>query len=266
MRIFSNKSRFSYSILLLVLIVSVSGVFFSLYNQLAQHQTVIPVISILFLVVSAAIAIVFFQALSAAIGASQRNAQQFEQLKNSIQESKKKEEKLDEKLDQKETEEIDYLSEAKKLIPTSDFQNEEPFMEKLLSNIAKENDIVQAVAFRKDEESKEFVFQTSYAYFSDDPPKTFKEGDTLPGQVAKNKVILNLSEVPENYITIASGLGKGSPKHILIAPILDSNSNCVGVIELAAFKAFSKNQEKTIEALGPLISENLSNIGNSTTE
>ncbi|MFP4555434.1 MAG: hypothetical protein ACLFNU_01075 [Bacteroidales bacterium] len=267
MRFFSNNSRLSYGILLVLLIISVSGVFFSLQNQLAQYQTKIPVLAIILLVASAAIGILFFQIIITAINASNSNKQQLEQLKKSIQENQKKQDtKNGEKKKDSTKQEINYKAEAEKLIPSDDFEDLEVFTEKMLSNIAKEHDIVQGVFFKKEPNNSEFSFLASYAFFSEETPKNFAEGETLPGQVAKNKTTLNLSDVPDDYITIVSGLGEGSPNHLLLVPFLNSSNECEGVLELASFKPFEKDNVKVFEALGQFFTEHLLTIGNSTKE
>jgi len=87
-------------------------------------------------------------------------------------------------------------------------------------------------------------------------PKKFKTGESLPGQVAKNKTILNISNIPENYINIFSGLGKSSPKYMLFIPILYNNKT-IGVIELASFKSFNKNTEQIFTELSGIMGEKI---------
>jgi len=50
---------------------------------------------------------------------------------------------------------------------------------------------------------------------------------------------LNLKEIPEDYVTILSGLGSSSPNNLLLIPIILEDET-VGVIELASFKKFGK--------------------------
>jgi hypothetical protein len=267
MEIFSKYSRLGYGILLVLLILSIAGVYLSLHNELAQAKVNIPMLAILLTVLSMALAIGFYQMLASTANQSSKYAQQLDQLKKSIQESKKQneQENVNETVVVDDTV-IDYDAEAKSLIPTQLFETQEQFIEKLLSNIAKKHDIVQAIAFNKDETTKIFSFQAAYAYFSENDPPKFIEGETLPGQVAKNKVVLNLNEVPEDYITILSGLGKGSPKHMLILPVLNRNNDCIGIIELASFKAFENQKVKLFETLGHLVCDHLLTIGNSTND
>ncbi len=70
-------------------------------------------------------------------------------------------------------------------------------------------------------------------------PNEFKPGEGLVGQAALEKKYILMSDCPEDYISIRSGLGSGAPKNILVYPLL-LNDKLVGIIELAAFKEFSE--------------------------
>lgn len=113
------------------------------------------------------------------------------------------------------------------------------YTEQLLSNFAKEFDIVQGLFYLKENSTELYKNVGRYAYFGEDEPVEFKHGETLSGQVAKNQTILFLDEIPENYVTILSGLGTSSPKNLLIIPIIHNNET-LGIIELASFKEFDK--------------------------
>lgn len=58
-------------------------------------------------------------------------------------------------------------------------------------------------------------------------------GDGLAGACAYEKKKIYLTNVPENYTEIRSGLGSANPKTILIVPLV-TEDNLVGVIELAS--------------------------------
>lgn len=63
-----------------------------------------------------------------------------------------------------------------------------------------------------------------------------KPGEGLIGQAYLEKDYLYLTEIPDNYIRITSGLGDANPSAILIVPMIDDNGIVEGVIELASFK------------------------------
>ena len=234
--------------------------YFTLLYQGAEGKEANSTLPIIFTILSVILAIALFNLLSSLAIQYQRATEQLEQLKKSIQESKRAQEEVLDLDDGKKTdEEIDHEYEVESLIPSETFETNELFMEKLLANVAKKHEIVQAVFFNKNPKNQKFSLHSSYAYFSETEPPTFIEGETLPGQVAKNKVVLNLDEVPEGYITVLSGLGKGSPKHMLFVPILKNENECIGVIEFASFRAFNNKSVKLFETLGHFISERFTN-------
>ena len=267
MKIFKNSSKLSASLLLLLLLLLISGIFLTLHNQLSQAEKETPMLAVILTIGAIAVSIYFFQQTSILHNRWSRTQQQLEQLKQNIQESKREKEKED--LEMKEAvnvEVIDFDKEAEGYIPTNEFENEDLFMEKLLSNISKRLEAVQAISFKKDETSGKFSILATYAYFSETDFHPFTEGETLPGQVAKNKEILVLSDVPKDYITILSGMGKGSPKHLLIAPILNPSNECIAVVEIASFSSFDESKKQLLNALCKLVSKHLLTIGTSTQE
>lgn len=130
------------------------------------------------------------------------------------------------------------------------------FAEKFLINLSKELEIVQGTFYSWLPEQKHFDFVAEYAYFGEEKPKPFKIGDTIPGQVAKNQKTLNLEDIPEGYVTIVSGLGKSSPRNILIVPVL-YNMETIAIFELASFKKFNKIKIDAIDQVAGQMAENL---------
>ncbi len=128
------------------------------------------------------------------------------------------------------------------------FDSIQQYTEKVLQNIAKELDIVQGLCFVLDDSDKQFHITGEYAYFSEEQPRSFPLGETLSGQVAKNRQLLNVKDMPEGYITVLSGLGKGNPRHLIIAPIIYDDES-IGIIELASFKPFGKDEEQLVEKI-----------------
>lgn len=88
---------------------------------------------------------------------------------------------------------------------------------------------------------------------------TFKVGHGLVGQVAIDKKPMNLTSVPEEYITIESGFGKATPSSLSIYPIFDENE-VVGVLELAKFEVFSDSELKFLEQVCLFIGLSLGQI------
>ncbi|MGZ8318495.1 MAG: response regulator, partial [Telluria sp.] len=66
---------------------------------------------------------------------------------------------------------------------------------------------------------------------SEQREQTFGTTETLVGQAASENRLLSLDDVPANYVKIASGLGSGAPRHLLVSPF--ANEGMVnGVIEI----------------------------------
>ncbi|MCT7950696.1 HAMP domain-containing protein [Ancylothrix sp. C2] len=67
----------------------------------------------------------------------------------------------------------------------------------------------------------------------------FHLGEGLVGQCALEKERILITEVPENYIKISSGLGEYSPLNVVVLPVL-FEGQVTAVIELASFRRFSE--------------------------
>jgi len=74
----------------------------------------------------------------------------------------------------------------------------------------------------------------------------FKVGEGLPGQCAREKKQIVVSDVPPDYFRIASGSGERLPQHIVCSPILFKDQ-LIGILELAAFTAFSEQDFRFLE-------------------
>jgi putative methionine-R-sulfoxide reductase with GAF domain len=135
----------------------------------------------------------------------------------------------------------------------------EKFSEKVLANIAKVSDLVQGVVYIKNKDNAKFEPAGKYAYYANQLPMPFVEGETLPGQVAKDKKILNINNIPENYFTVVSGLGKSSPNNLVIIPVIEKDET-IAVIELASFKPYNKEFEKVFVKMATLLGKILLKI------
>ena len=83
--------------------------------------------------------------------------------------------------------------------------------------------------------------------------KEFRLGEGLVGQCAQEGQRILLTQVPQNYIRISSGMGEASPQNIVVIPVLFENG-IKSVIELASFNSFSEVHltflEQLAESLG----------------
>lgn len=142
---------------------------------------------------------------------------------------------------------------AEQIIPRIDFREEtEAYAERILQNIAGHFGVVQGVFFLKDRVTGLFESVSTYAYTADDGPSPFKVGEGINGQVAKNRILLHLTSIPEGYLKIRSGLGNSAPSNLLIVPLL-LNKETIGIIELASFKDFDQETRWTFKNLAKMI-------------
>jgi HAMP domain-containing protein/signal transduction histidine kinase/DNA-binding response OmpR family regulator len=107
----------------------------------------------------------------------------------------------------------------------------------------------------------------SYAYKKrKSGPSKFAMGEGLIGQCALQKERILLTNVPNDYIQINSGLGSSKPLNIIILPVLFEN-RLKAVIELASFDTFSQTHQDFLEGLTESIGIVLNTIeSNSRTE
>ncbi|BDD00903.1 GAF domain-containing protein [Persicobacter psychrovividus] len=91
-------------------------------------------------------------------------------------------------------------------------------------------------------------------------------GDGLVGQCFLESKIIFLTDVPESYMKITSGLGEASPTCVLISPLI-INDQIFGVLELASFNVYKEHQKAFIEKVSETIASSIFNIkGNIKTQ
>jgi len=119
----------------------------------------------------------------------------------------------------------------------------------------------QAGVFILNDTDKDNVYLeliSAYAYsrekFID---KKIKLGEGLVGSVAIEKFTMYLTDIPNEYIEIESGLGGANPKSLLIVP-LKLDEEILGVIEIASFSAFEKHEIELVELIAESIASTLS--------
>lgn len=91
--------------------------------------------------------------------------------------------------------------------------------------------------------------------------KRVELGQGLLGQAAVEKSTIYMTDVPENYVVITSGLGQANPRSIIIIP-LKNEEKVVGVLELASFKKFERFEIDFLEKVGESIASTILNSRN----
>lgn len=88
----------------------------------------------------------------------------------------------------------------------------------------------------------------------------FKMAEGLVGQAAAEKDTVMRTEIPDDYVTISSGiLGDQRPTCILIVPLI-TNEEVYGVLEFAGFRKFDPSQVKFVQELSLILARTIFNI------
>ncbi len=77
---------------------------------------------------------------------------------------------------------------------------------------------------------------------------SFRLGEGLVGQCAKEKQRILLTDVPSDYVRINSGLGEATPLNIIVLPVLFEGS-LRAVVELASFSPFSPIHQAFLDSI-----------------
>lgn len=103
--------------------------------------------------------------------------------------------------------------------------------------------------------------RASYAYGRKKYLQTkFKFSEGLVGQAASEKDTVLRTEIPDEFVTITSGiLGDQRPKCILIVPLI-TNEEVYGILEFAGFKRFDSSQVKFVQELSLILARTIFNI------
>jgi PAS domain S-box-containing protein len=84
-------------------------------------------------------------------------------------------------------------------------------------------------------------------------------GEGLAGQAWQEGDIVYLTDVPQNYIKITSGLGDANPTSVLIVP-LKVNDQIFGVVEIASFSAFQDYEMEFVQKIAESIASTISSV------
>ncbi|MEX0902145.1 MAG: HAMP domain-containing protein [Pseudohongiellaceae bacterium] len=112
---------------------------------------------------------------------------------------------------------------------------------------------------REESDKKQLKMAGTYAFTKRKVLRTtFEFGESLAGQAAIEKEPIIVSNIPEDYLSISSGLGRKQPKNILVQPFI-IDDEVKGVLEIGSFNPFTDNQLELVR----LVAENIAIATNS---
>jgi PAS domain S-box-containing protein len=126
----------------------------------------------------------------------------------------------------------------------------------VISHLVKYTKANQGGIFIINDEDKQDVFLELKGCYAFDRRKYVEKkilvGQGLVGQAYLEKEIIYMTDVPDDYIHITSGLGDATPSSIIIVPIKMENQ-VIGILELASFHEFQPHERMFLEK----VSENI---------
>jgi len=112
----------------------------------------------------------------------------------------------------------------------------------------------------EDKNDKFFELITAYAWDrKKHVTKRIEKGEGLVGACAMEKETIYMTDVPENYISITSGLGSANPRCIVLVPLKYEDA-ILGVLELASFKVIEKFQIEFLEKIAENIAATIQSV------
>lgn len=115
----------------------------------------------------------------------------------------------------------------------------------------------------KDDEKNKFFELTGHVAFDRKKftDKRIMWGEGLIGRCGLEKETIYMTDIPDNYINVTSGLGEAGPKSLLIVP-LKTSDDIYGAIEMASFRELEEYEIGFVEKTAESIALTISNVQN----
>jgi PAS domain S-box-containing protein len=146
------------------------------------------------------------------------------------------------------------------------FENMEEFSYNIISYLVKYLGANQGGFFLKEQDqegTRYFNLKASYAYdrkkFSD---KRVEWGEGLIGTCALEKQSIYMTNLPDGYLEITSGLGLSTPDTLLIVPVI-TQEEVLGIIELASFNVIQNFEISFVESVAESTAITIAGLRNS---
>lgn len=89
--------------------------------------------------------------------------------------------------------------------------------------------------------------------------KSYECAEGLVGACAAERDVILLTEIPDGYIEITSGLGDTPPNSLLLMPLV-ADSGVLGVIEIASLRAFEPHEVEFVREVSKSITATLNTV------
>lgn len=133
----------------------------------------------------------------------------------------------------------------------------------VISSLVKYLDANQGGIFIIDDNDRSNVFIDMLACYAYNHKKYLQKriglGEGLIGRCIKEKGSIYLTDLPDNYINITSGLGNANPTSLLLVP-LAMNDDVFGVMEIASFNDLQPYQIEFVKKIADSIAGTLSTV------
>jgi len=133
----------------------------------------------------------------------------------------------------------------------------------ITSNIVKYTNSNQGALFVLNDEKKDDLHLQSLSCYAWNKKKfaekTIYEGQGLIGQCWLEGSPIFMTQVPQDYVSITSGLGQATPRCVFIVP-LKVNETIYGVLELASFEPYQEYEREFIEKVCETIASSIATV------
>jgi len=146
------------------------------------------------------------------------------------------------------------------------FENMEEFSHSIISYLVKYLNANQGGFFliEQDEDDVRYIdLKASYAYdrkkFAN---KRVEWGEGLIGTCALEKESIHMTNLPDGYLEITSGLGLATPDNLLIVPLI-TQDEVLGILELASFNSIEKFEISFVKSVAERTAITISSLWSS---
>jgi PAS domain S-box-containing protein len=145
----------------------------------------------------------------------------------------------------------------------TNYQSTKELGEIVIQNLVKYLNANQGGIFQVNDDNESEIYLELISAFAYDRKKYLTKklmiGEGLVGACAIEKKTIYMTQVPQGYISITSGLGDANPDCLLIVP-MRLEEKVFGVIEIASFRKLEKYEIEFIEKVAESIASTISTV------